>query len=181
MTTSTDPDHWSDDELARWGRRAMSELHDAPAWLVASAVALWRAPAPSALQQAAAPSALQQVLAALRFDSWAAGPSFALRSAAVSSRHLLFAAGGRDIDLRISAGVPPLFDLTGQVLGPGDTGEVVLEAVDAPEPGSPPRRTVLDELGGFELTGLPGGRYRMRLQLDADSIELPLLDLGDRP
>lgn len=176
MTTSTDPDpdpdHWSDDELARWGRRAVSELQDAPAWLVASAVALWRAPAPSALQQ---------ILAALRFDSWAAGPALALRSAAGPSRHLLFAAGGRDIDLRINAGVPPLFDLTGQVLGPGDTGEVVLEAVDAPDPGPQPRRAVLDELGGFELNGLPGGRYRVRLHLDADSIELPLLDLGDRP
>jgi hypothetical protein len=158
-----------DDELARLGRRALRELHDAPEWLIGTAVALWRAPAP------AAPSALQRIAAVLRFDNWAATPAPALRSAGLPPRQLLFGAGGRDIDLRIVPVAPARFEVSGQVLGPGERGEVRLaRAAD----GGDARRVALDEFGGFELGAVPAGRWRLQLQLDAETIDLPDLDIG---
>ena len=168
MTSSPLPQDWSDEELARWGGRALRELQDAPEWLVETAVALWRAPAPTVAQRIWA--------AGLRFDSWSQRPALALRSAHEADRHLLFSADGRDIDLRISPGTPPLYDLQGQVLGPGDAGTVQLAATDGQ---GETHRCVLDDLGGFELLGLPAGRYRLSIQLDADTLELPDLDIGD--
>lgn len=166
MTRSPLPKDWSDDELTRWGSRAMRELQDAPEWLVATTVALWRTPAPTTTQR---------ILAVLRFDSWSHKPALALRAVHEPARHLLFAAEGRDIDLRISPGTLPLYDLQGQVLGPGHAGAVSLTAAGGL---GETRSAVLDELGGFELCGVPAGRYRLSIQLDADSLELPELDIG---
>lgn len=166
MTPFPLPQDWTDEELAVWGQRAMRELQDAPEWLVGTAIALWRTPAPTTLRR---------VLAALRFDSWSDRPALALRAAHEPARHLLFTADGRDIDLRISPGMPPAYDLQGQVLGPGDAGVVQLAAAQGL---GETRRAVLDELGGFELFGLPAGRYRLIVQFGADSLELPELDIG---
>jgi len=168
MTRSPPIQDWSDDDLARWGQRALRELQDAPEWLVATAIAQWRRPTPAL-------TATQRLLAVLRFDSWSHKPALALRTAQEPARQLLFAAEGRDIDLRISPGTPPLFDLQGQVLGPGDVGAVQLAGIGGQ---GETRRAALDDLGGFELSGLPAGRYRLSIQLDEDTLELPELDIG---
>jgi hypothetical protein len=169
MKPAAPPAPESDDELARLGRRALRELHDAPPWLIGTAIAMWRAPAP-------APTPLQRIAAVLRFDNWAGAPALALRSAGRPPRQLLFAAGGRDIDLRIVPVAPDAYELSGQVLGPGAGGEVRLQAAAG---AGEPQRAALDDLGGFQLAAVPAGRWRLRLQFDAEIIELPDLDIGE--
>jgi hypothetical protein len=173
MNTPAPPAPASDDELASLGRRALRELQDAPEWLIGTAIALWRAP-PSQ------PSPLQRIAAVLRFDNWAGTPAPALRSAAVPPRQLLFAAGGRDIDLRIVPLAPARFEISGQVLGPGTGGEVRLDAVaGAGGPGGGGQQVRLDEFGGFRFGAVAAGRWRLQLQLDAEAIDLPELVLGE--
>lgn len=169
-------DQFSDAEFEHLVRCAVA-LPDAPAQLVHSAQALFEARSPLA-QVADAAAAL--VRAVLSFDSWAPGLQAAgVRSVPSPSRHMVFSAMGRDIDLRIL----PLggqFVLAGQVLGPDESGrvELVAERADAAGEGGDPRWTPLDALGEFRLSDVVAGRYLLTLHLTGERLLLPPIDVG---
>ena len=124
---------------------------------------------------------LQRVAAALHFDSRLSNPAAAgLRGSLTETRHLLFSAKGRDIDLRVvPAGIG--FELSGQVLGPDEGGHVALAAhlrAGGPPP-VPTRHADIDPLGEFHLDDIDGGTYVLTLRLGCDEIVLPPIDVGD--
>lgn len=169
----------TDDELAPLIRQAQA-LPDAPEALIRAAIDAWPGVAarrPLAALQAAAEGLLQQISAVLSFDSWAT-PALAsgLRSTAADTRHLLFSAQGRDIDLRLLPEGAE-FALVGQVLGPDDSGWVELTPEAAPEAA---RRVALDDMGEFRLPAVAAGRHQLVLRLGQDLITLPPLDVGQR-
>lgn len=171
----TPTDDLPDDDFARQVRHAVRALPDAPAALQRRAIGLW--PQGGALE--AAGQALRRILAVLSFDSWAApAPALAMRSAGGTSRHLLFTAQGRDVDLRISPGRAG-YTLSGQILGPDGAGAAV-ELCDEPA-GVPSARALLDDLGEFRLDGIGRGTYRLTLRVGGDQIELPPLEVGEPP
>lgn len=131
-------------------------------------------PSPPGLRERVA-QALAPLRASLRFDS-AALPGLALgmRSASAGTRQLLFGVGEHDIDLRVTL-EGERYRVAGQVLGPLQGGTVELAAVDG---GAPPRTATLDELGGFEVGELLPGRYVLTLQLGAQPLALPPIELG---
>jgi hypothetical protein len=120
---------------------------------------------------------LTRIAAALSFDSWAV-PSLALgvRSLNLDNRHLLYSAQGRDIDVRITLAADR-FDLSGQILGPDETGEV--ELINQRDSA---RRLVtrLDDLGEFRLDGVDRGTYLLMLRVGNDEIVLPPIVIGER-
>jgi len=117
-------DPLSDDEFARLVQKAAA-MPDAPPALIRAAIDQWRA-AQRSLLQSAARAILNRVAAALTFDSWAAGSlAFGVRAVPSQTRHLLFTAMGRDIDVRIAPAAGH-FQVTGQILGPDDSGVVEL-------------------------------------------------------
>ncbi len=187
-------DSLTDDEFTELVQRA-ARLPDAPPAMLQSAIDLWPKAQPKA--HSGLTEAVGNIIhAVLSFDSWArpAG-AFAMRSAGSDARQLLFSASGRDVDLRI-ARVADTFTLTGQVLGPDETGTIELVA-DFRSPGSEAepgynqpgdsetlvgsRVTPLDELGEFRLDDISPGTYRLRLQLGSDEIVLPPVVLGEQP
>lgn len=162
-------------------------LSSAPAAMVESALALFPAvPLRTPLHDAAA-AASALIRAVLSFDSWAPAPHAAgVRGMPSDTRHLVFAAEGRDIDLRIapSAG---LYSLSGQILGPDESGEVEVSIADSEADGASaqaaaarPRVAALDALGGFKLEGVPSGRYQLTLLLSGERVVLPTIDVGAR-
>ena len=172
-------DRLTDDEFLSLVQLA-SALPDAPAELIRLAIGLWPAHRATSLKEAAQ-AALRLVTAVLTFDSWAR-PSVALgmRAGSSDTRHLLFSAMGRDIDLRISPAADQ-FALTGQILGPDDAGviELATHADDGPE--VPDARTaVLDAFGEFRLEGVQTGTYRVTLRMGHDTIVLPPIVVGQR-
>jgi hypothetical protein len=179
-------EHFTDDEFAQHLHRALRELPDAPAAWQQGAIALWSAAAaaaahaPASTWSAAAQAAgalVRFVTAALTFDSWATpGLAHGMRSARHPTRHLLYSAQGRDIDLRITAAAEH-FSLNGQVLGPDETGRVELVRVDAPTAAG--HQGVLDEMGEFRLEGVPAGRYVLTLHLGAESVVVPAIEVGE--
>ena len=176
-------DSLSDDEFVHLVRRAVA-LPDAPPQLVRAAIELWPAARPSALESVAG-SALRLVAAVLSFDSWARpATALGMRAVASDTRHLLFSAMGRDIDLRISPAADH-YALTGQILGPDDAGRVELamqpDAGSAPPDASGARVAALDAFGEFRLDGVRGGIYRLTLRLGGDEIVLPPIEVGARP
>jgi len=119
---------------------------------------------------------LRRVVAVLSFDSWAQpAPALGMRSLKAPTRHLLFSAEGRDIDLRI-APAARAFALTGQILGPDETGSVELAEIGG---GAPARSVALDALGEFRIDDLERGRYVVTLRMGGDEIVLPEVDVGD--
>lgn len=124
---------------------------------------------------------LQRVAAALRFDSRGFSPAAAgLRGNLAETRHLLYSAKGRDIDLRV---VPTgdAYALSGQVLGPDEGGLVALAAqlrAGGPAP-APTRHAAIDPLGEFHLDSIDEGTYVLTLQLGEDEIVLPPIDMRD--
>jgi hypothetical protein len=166
----------TDDELLRELHHAIEALPDAPPAMQRAAIDLWAAGAPRAGLVATAGALVQRVLAVLSFDSWAA-PTLAqgMRSLRAPTRHLLFSAEGRDIDLRV---IPHAdgFSLAGQVLGPDDAGTVELVASEQHA-----HRASLDALGAFRLDNLKSGAYVLTLRLGADEIVLPSIDVGVQP
>lgn len=124
---------------------------------------------------------LQRVVAALRFDSRAAhAQGVGLRGSLTETRHLLFSAKGRDIDLRVvPAGSG--FELSGQVLGPDEGGRVALAAHlrASSRPPPPTRHAAIDPLGEFHLDDIDEGTYVLTLQLGGDEIVLPPIEMGE--
>ena len=172
-------DRLSDDEFAELVQRAIA-LPDAPPALVQAAIREWRAAQPSLLQSAAE-AIVNRVVAALTFDSWAVTPlSLGVRSVPSDTRHLLFSAMGRDIDVRITPATGH-FALTGQVLGPDEGGvvELAVASGDSGEAAST-RVATLDALGEFRLEGIRHGAYVLTLRLGEDEIVLPPIEVGER-
>jgi hypothetical protein len=169
----------SEDEFAQLVQRAAA-LPDAPPALLRAAIRQWHAAQPSMLQ-AAAQAILKRVVAALTFDSWAAGPlAFGVRAVPSDTRHLLFSAMGRDIDVRITPAAGH-FALTGQILGPDESGVIELaSASDESGEAAGAKVASLDALGEFRLEGIPGGAYVLTLRLGEDEIVLPPIDVGER-
>lgn len=169
----------TDHEFAEVVRQA-AELRDAPAALLKSAIALWPA-ARTAPQETVVQGIVRRVVAALSFDSWAAAPlAMGMRSVPSATRHLLFSAMGRDIDLRITPGAGH-FALTGQVLGPDDAGVVELVAKAGDNILTHDTRMApLDALGEFRIGGVERGTYLLTLRLGADEIVLPPISVGER-
>ena len=169
----------TDDEFANLVQAAVA-LPDAPPALVRSAIALFRDAQPSPLM-AAAENVLQCIRAVLTFDSWTATPaSLGLRSmpAPTQTRHMMFSAQGRDIDLRIVSSADS-FVLAGQILGPDETGLVELSVDTHNDRAAQTLRTTrLDDLGSFRLEDIRAGTYWMTLKLGSDAVELPAISVG---
>lgn len=167
----------SDDEFVQMVQRAVA-LPDAPPELVSAAIGLWPSAQPSTLK-GVAQAALRLVSAVLSFDSWAQSPvAMGVRGGACDTRHLLFSAQGRDIDLRISP-LAEHFALAGQILGPDEAGLVELATPFDPGSGTQGARvTSLDAMGEFRLEGVRGGTYRMTLRMGGDEIVLPPIEVG---
>ncbi len=179
-----------DDELQAQARRALRELPDAPPAWQEAAIAAFSAPTPGGVGSAFAALAqglVQHIAAVLTFDSWAAPSAAAgLRSAAPAAaatgatRHLLFSAQGRDIDLRI-APESGAFSIAGQVLGPDEAGAVAL-AEGGAGAGAPAAHTAtLDALGEFRIDGIRRGAWVLTLQFGSDRIVLPPVEVGEPP
>lgn len=167
----------SDDQFVQLVQQAVA-LPDAPPAMVRAAIGLWpAAPAPSLASVAQA--GLRLISAVLRFDSWAQRPAaLGLRSAASPTRHLLFSAMGRDIDLRISTAADG-FALAGQILGPDEAGTVELDVSSDGADQRSAQAATLDALGEFRLEGVRRGTYRMTLRVGGDEIVLPPIEVGE--
>ncbi len=165
-------DQLPDDDFERLLRQGVA-LPDAPPALVRAAIGLWDAAQqqrPASIVQ----GLLRQIAAVLSFDSWAVAPMAAgVRTLRSPTRHLLFSAQGRDIDLRITPGVEA-FTLSGQVLGPDESGQIEL----LQQPGDGIRQVSLDALGQFRLDDIGAGQYRLTLRLGGDEIVLPPISVG---
>lgn len=124
---------------------------------------------------------LQRVAVALRFDSKASpAPAVGLRGSLAETRHLLFSAKGRDIDLRVvPAGSG--FELSGQILGPDEGGRVALAAHlrTSHRPPPPTRHAAIDALGEFHLDDIDEGTYVLTFELGHDEIVLPPIEMGE--
>ena len=168
----------SEDEFAHLVQRAVA-LPDAPPALVRAAIGQWHAAQVSMLP-AVGQAILKRVAAALTFDSWAAGSmAFGVRAVPSDTRHLLFTAPGRDIDVRITP-TADHFALTGQILGPDESG--VIELATASGDGSEAataKVASLDALGEFRIEGIRRGAYMLTLRLGEDEIVLPPIDVGE--
>lgn len=169
-------DRLTDDELTQLARRAAALPGAPPALLAAASVLMQEAaPAPAALPELAR-AATRLLAAALRFDSWAGAPlAFGMRALPADTRHLLFSAMGRDIDLRITP-ADECFALAGQILGPDESGRVELSSGG----GAPKRVAAIDELGEFRLDGIDSGTYLLTLRMGNDEIALPPIEVGGR-
>ena len=161
----------TDDDLAALLPRATA-MANAPTHLIRSAEDL--GPRGDSLGGAAT----RLLAAALRFDSWAGAPlAFGMRALPSDTRHLLFSAMGRDIDLRITP-AEAHFALAGQILGPDESGRVEL----TPQAGQGEGRRIaaIDELGEFRLDDVHSGTYRLTLRMGGDEIVLPPIEVGGR-
>jgi hypothetical protein len=172
MKHPADPD---DVELSSQLRRAIQALPDAPVALQRAAVGLWSVAAPAPSPAAAIRSVLNRMVAVLSIDSWAAPtPALGLRALRSPTRHLLFSARGRDIDLRI-APAHEAFSVLGQILGPDEAGSV--QAL-AQSPNALALVAQLDAMGEFRLDGLSPGSYQLTIFVGDDEIVLPTVEVG---
>lgn len=174
MSPADTPD---DDDFARQLRRAVRELPDAPLALQQAAIDLFASSALAPTLRGVAEAALRVIAAVLTFDSWAtpaaAAGTRSPRSA--TTRHLLFNAEGRDIDLRVSTTGGGGYAISGQILGPDDAGSIAL----IPPDGGAERRVEVDALGEFRAEGLDAGAWQVRLLLGGDTIVLPPVEVGE--
>jgi hypothetical protein len=170
-------EQFTEEEFAHQVHRAVRALPDAPAAWQQAAVALWPATSPVQQAVAAGQALVRFITAALTFDSWATpGLAYGMRSTRSATRHLLFSAEGRDIDLRI-APMAEHFALTGQILGPDEAGEVELALVHAPDTAR--HHGALDALGEFRIEGVSAGRYVLTLRLGAQPIVMQPIEVGE--
>lgn len=204
----TDLDHLSDDELLRQLARATQALPLPPLALQRAVLAAFQAQAVAAPHSAptgaaprladvaraaavAAQATLRHIAAVLSFDSWATpAAALGMRSVAAPTRHLLYSAMGRDIDLRIVAQAPRSgdgsadepgreFALAGQILGPDADVEGVVELSAHSAGLRQAHVTLLDALGEFRINGLRSGEHVLTLRLGSDEIVLPPIQVGD--
>jgi putative zinc finger protein len=141
-------------------------LEDAPAEVQSRAARLLTV-------QAAAnrPSLRRQVLAALRFDSAQRPLALGVRDGRQGARQLLYLAAGHELDLRI-APADSVWTVSGQLLGPAEEGEVLLQGPTATWHG------LLNELGEFTLLSVPGGSYVLSVRVADLDIDIPDVTVG---
>lgn len=169
----------TDDEFVRQVRRAVEQLPDAPEAWQRAAIGQWPQGSSWSEVVAAGQALVGAVWATLRFDSWSSsGLALGMRSGRSATRHLLFSAEGRDVDLRI-APQHGHYVLNGQILGPDETGRIELLPVGTPSTTARPLAGSLDALGEFRLEGVEPGRYQLRLTLGTATIVVPELDVGE--
>jgi hypothetical protein len=165
----------TDDPFSQRVQQAVRLLPDAPlAWQEAAFRLLASKPG----VRAGAVAALGRLVhAVLSFDSWAA-PALApgMRSQHSTTRHLLYSAEARDVDLRITP-MAEHFALSWQVLGPDESGVVELVTQGGGPEGS--YRGSLDALGTFRIDGVPCGRYLLTLHLSQGPIVVEVLEVGE--
>ena len=165
----------TDDEFAHIVHRAVRALPDAPVAWQRAAIGLWPTGATRVTEVVKALGAV--IAAVLTFDSWAMpGLAQGMRSLRSPTRHLLYSAEGRDIDLRISP-AGEAFSVSGQILGPDETGRVELSAVDGGTGAS--HSGSLDAMGEFRIDPVPPGRYVLTLHLGERPIVVQSLDVGE--
>ncbi|MDB5059560.1 MAG: hypothetical protein JWO59_3032 [Chloroflexi bacterium] len=141
-------------------------LEDAPRDVQARAARLL-----SARNAPAAQGLRRRVLAALRFDSAQRSLAAGARSGQPAARQLLFLAAGHELDLRIAqAGAQ--WSVTGQLLGPNESGEVTLHGPTVS------RQTALNDLGEFALPPVPSGSYALSVRVADLDIEVPDVTVG---
>ena len=160
--------------------KASVDMPDAPLPMVRAAVELWPSLAPSGLG-AVAGSALKRIRAVLSFDSWTVSPAaLGLRATQTSeSRHLMFSAPGRDIDVRIVSGNDS-YVLAGQILSPDENGAVELSVNTDEQAARVIHKCELDDLGSFRIDNLRAGTYWMTLSVNNDVVDLPPIQVGAR-
>jgi hypothetical protein len=168
----------TDDEFTQLVHRAVQALPDAPAAWQHRAIGLWPA-GPGRV--AGVVQALGAVIGAvLTFDSWATpGLAHGMRSLRSPTRHLLYSAQGRDIDLRITP-ADEAYAVSGQILGPDEAGRVELAATDGAGGVVGARHSgSLDAMGEFRIAPVPAGRYLLTLHLGDRPIVVQSLDVGE--
>jgi anti-sigma factor RsiW len=119
----------------------------------------------------AAPPLLQRVIATLLADSAHAAPAFGVRSAAPAARQLLFHAGDRNLTVLIAA-VRASWQVSGQVLGPEEPGQVELRGAKRT------LRTTLNAVSEFTLPPVMAGRYTLVLRQGGYEVVVPELEVG---
>jgi hypothetical protein len=146
---------------------------DAPRYARLSAVDLFRSRARTkeTSKETTKESPLRRVLAKLVFDSLQPAFAAGLRGSG-GARQLLFEAGDNELHLEIGA-IGDDWQITGQVVGPCEEGNVILEA------GSRRAEANLDDLCEFGLPPQPAGVYALRLTLGGLELVIPELTLGD--
>jgi anti-sigma factor RsiW len=150
-------------------RMRTDDSHDAPAPVIARATRLFRS---RAQETASPPSLRERVLAVLRFDSAQRPLAFGLRAGQTPTRQLLFSAGKRDLDVRLTQ-TGETWVVSGQILGSPAKGLVELRGEGNK------KHTVLNDLSEFTLSPVPMGRYSLLFHL-AD-VEVEVSDLEIRP
>jgi hypothetical protein len=161
-----------EDDALSGALRASRQLHDAPEAVIQRAIHLFAAraaaPAPVAV------GLLQRLVATLTFDSASLTPLAAgLRSESTQTRQLLFSAEGRDVDLRVAtADDGQHFIVSGQVLGPDETGTALLNCGDGEF------SAAWNELSEFHFVPVASGPCRVTLRAEGWEIQLPPLHLG---
>lgn len=138
---------------------------DAPPETIARAVRRFR---PRAVP--ATPSLRERLVAALTFDSGQMPLAVGVRSAAATSRQMLYTAGDYEIDLRLAPETDTV-RVAGQVLGPDTQGDVQA----TPTQGEPVRQP-LTALGEFTIQLLREKRYALTIELAQRDIEIQNLE-----
>ena len=158
--------------------REAASLPGAPSAAVRGALELWRDQAPRA--PIGPGSRVRRWVAALTFDSWATPATEAgIRSIPGEARHLLFAAAGQDIDLRI-APTTAGFVVSGQHLGPKTGGAVTWHPIEALPTSAPQPRIEVTPGGEFCVEGVGRGSYRLELTFGDEQIVLAPIVVGAR-
>jgi hypothetical protein len=112
------------------------------------------------------PTLIQKIVAALSFDSATFAPAYGVRSGAASqSRQMIFNAGERDVDLRITSHGNE-WVIAGQILGCAE-GHVELKGENVSH------KAELNELCEFRLPPVKSGSYKLNLVFEDAEIELP--------
>jgi hypothetical protein len=126
----------ADDEDLAKALKESRRLLDAPDAVLQRAIQLFDAQArPVATAEpaaASAPGRWRRLVASLSFDSATLSPTtLGLRATTSKTRQLLYAADGRDVDLRVETSVDGLsFVISGQVLGPDEAGVTELRCAE---------------------------------------------------
>lgn len=170
-TTMSPTPRVPDDATLERRLHASRRLEDAPESVIQRAIDVW-VPRPPAT--AAGHGVLRRLAAVLSFDSLGMTPQAAgVRSLGADGiRQLLYSAEGRDIDLRVApAAQAGRWRLSGQVLGPDETGTAELRCGDVRA------QVAWNELAEFRFDDVPAGACELTLRGSGWELTLPPIDI----